>query len=241
MGLVGERKALAAAVLAFYMIQYLVLALLQGPDLQPMCFGLAFVYGLAFFGLVAGYFWARWYAIGLGMFGLLTAGMGMWQVGAEYILIFMAATHFIVAAGLWGKGMAMGFDGRPDWRQRFHMDENATHKLGRAVIRLGISLPLIVVYALAPRPESTQAWMFAAFAAGLAGVGIWGVFRMRTWGLLAVGASALALGASALTPQLSAGCSGYAVNLSAIGLAASFVLLSTTALFVVPAARFLRR
>ena len=65
MRLVGERRAIAAAVLAFFMLQFLITGLLVDGPFKGMLIGLGLVYGAGFFGVVAGYFWARWYALGL--------------------------------------------------------------------------------------------------------------------------------------------------------------------------------
>src|SRR3954469_24008402 len=94
MKLVGERRALSAVIFAFYFLVYLILGL-QGvvPDLDKAMYALAGVYGLAFFGLVAGYFWARWYAVGVGLYGVITTAVGMWRLGPEPILLFLGGTH----------------------------------------------------------------------------------------------------------------------------------------------------
>jgi len=81
MKLVGERRALAAVVFVFWSMIYLVLALAEaaGPQMGRVLYALAGVYGMAFFALVAGYFWARWFAVGLSLYGVLTAVFGIWQ------------------------------------------------------------------------------------------------------------------------------------------------------------------
>ena len=57
---------------------------------------------------------------------------------------------------LWGHGMSVPYDGQSAWREKFHMDESAVQRLGRAVIRAGVSLPFILLYAFVPRPDSTS-------------------------------------------------------------------------------------
>jgi hypothetical protein len=184
MKLVGERRAVAAAVLAFYALFFTINALLGGDATAKAMGALASAYGLAFFALVAGYFWARWYSIGLGLFGLITTAVGMWQIGPEPVLIFFGATHGAVALVLWGGAVAELFDGRTDWRARFHLDEHGVHRLGRAVIRIGISLPYILLYALAPRGMGDA--LLALGVLGLAGAGAYGLLHLRTWGLFAL-------------------------------------------------------
>ena len=51
-----------------------------------MLAGIAGCYGLAFFAVVAGYFWARWYAVGVGLYGVITAAslyLGAWRRGTR--------------------------------------------------------------------------------------------------------------------------------------------------------------
>jgi hypothetical protein len=203
MKLVGERRALAAAIMAFYFLLYGVMAYAQlVPDFTKAFAAIAGVYGLAFFALVAGYFWARWYAVGVGLYGVITAAVGMWQIGAEPVLVFIGGTHLAATVFLWGQAMSEPYDGQAAWREKFHMDDSAVQRLGRSVIRAGVSLPFILLYAFVPRPDaaSTALWI-AAFV--LAASGLRGLVRLRTWGVLALGAAgALVLsmvGADALT------------------------------------------
>jgi hypothetical protein len=187
MKLVGERRALAAVIFAFYALFYLVLALYGGqPGLGTALFALAGVYGVAFFALVAGYFWARWYAVGVGLYGVIVGVLGIWQLGAEPIILFLGGTHLAAAMMLWGDSMSASYDGQLKWRERFHMDDNAVHRLGRSVIRAGVSLPIVLLYALAPKPGSASL-AIAIPALLLAGFGLRGLVQMKTWGVLALG------------------------------------------------------
>jgi len=166
LGMVGERKAIAAAVLSFYTLLFVLNALLDpNESMRPMHSALAATYGAAFFSLVAGYFWARWYAIGLGLFGFSLGTLAMLQHGVDYPPLFFTATHGVVSLALWGNQVATDFDGRSDWRARFHMDENATRRLGKAVIRVGISLPMLLMYGLAPREELSDGLLAGAMIA----------------------------------------------------------------------------
>jgi hypothetical protein len=189
MKLVGERRALAAAIMAFYFLFYGVIAFVQlAPELTKAFAGIAGVYGLAFFALVAGYFWARWYAVGVGLYGVITAIVGMWQIGAEPILLFLGGTHLAATVFLWGQTMSGPYDGQAAWRERYHMDENAVQRLGRSVIRAGIMLPFFVLYALVPRPDSASTALgFAALV--LAAAGLRALIQLKTWGVLALGAA----------------------------------------------------
>jgi hypothetical protein len=197
----GERRALAAVVFVFYAIAYLGLALsaLQ-PTLGPSFYALGGVYGLAFFALVAGYFWARWFAIGVGIYGIIVGALGMWQIGAEPLILFIGGTHLAAVVMLWGEGMSTSFDGRLGWREKFHMDESAVQRLGRSVIRAGVSLPIVLLYALAPKQPSEALAGLAAFV--LASFGLRALVQMKTWGVIALAGSGvlmLTLGAADLS------------------------------------------
>jgi hypothetical protein len=230
--LVGERRAIASAVLAFYAFFYLLLSLAAPAGLGPMCAALASVYGLAFFGLVAGYFWARWYASGVLLFGVAEGAMGLWQLGAEPVVMFLLATHGLAALLLWGSAMSDAFDGQDSWRRRFSMDESAANRLGNAVTRVGVSLPMVLIYALAPKNPSEMALLSLA----LVGAGTWGLMRMRTWGLLSLGAGAAVLATSALLqPQAIAPSGAGLTSIPAVAPLLAVVLLSCAVAPFVPA------
>jgi len=189
MKLVGERRALSAIIFAFYFLIFLLVGL--NPELPPgfdkAFFGLASVYGLAFFSLVAGYFWARWYSVGLGLFGLILAAVGTWQAGeVVFQFAFLGLTHLAAIAMLWGQTMSETYDGQTAWREKLHMDENAVQRLGRSVIRAGVSLPFVLLYALVPRANTTH-FIFSIGALVMATLGMRALVRLKTWGVLAMG------------------------------------------------------
>jgi hypothetical protein len=238
MGFVGERKAVSCAILALYTLIFFLSALsIPDPRLVPFLSSLAATYGLSFFAVVAGYFWARWFAIGLGLYGLSTGALLIWQIGPEPVVVFYALTHGAISLLLWGPRVAAQFDGRTDWRARFHMDDNATHRLGRAVIRVGLTLPFLLAYGLAPREDAGQ-MLFVAAAVGLAGAGIWGLLRMRTWGVMAMVAGALAIAASTMTTVSPL---TIAPDATATGVVAAILLMAAAAPFAGPMLRYLRR
>jgi len=207
-GFAKERIALSAVVLALYM-SVMFLVSLQAPDGWGNAFlGMAACYGVGFWALVTRYFWGRWFAMGIGISGLISAVMSIAQIGPEPVLVFYGGTHALAIVLLMGKAVASAFDGRTDWRERFHLDESSTNRLGKSIIRVGVSLPYIVMYALAPR-EGAE-WLPALAAAGLAGAGVWGMLRMRTWGVLALagGAVAIAIGLPDSVAAASAGVKG---------------------------------
>jgi len=242
--LAGERRALAAAVIGFYMSIFFLMSFLAPEGLGPAFGGLAGVYGAAFFGIVAGYFWARWFAIGIGISGLISAIMSIWQIGPEPMLVIYGATHAAASLVLWGGKMSEMFDGRPEWRTRFHLDEHATNRLGKSVIRVGVSLPYIVLYALAPRESAMTGAMIAL---GLAGAGAWALFRMRTWGILAIGGAALATATTLSSTQplslrLASNHTGSLhLDLMFLGIAATLLLAAAVAPFLAPATKYVRR
>lgn len=242
MKLVGERRALAAIVFAFYFLVYAMLVMLGfvQPGAEAFMTGIAGVYGLAFFALVAGYFWARWYAVGVGLYGVMMAAVGLWQArgnpaleDAVPLLMFVGITHLAAALLLWGNAMSEPYDGQTAWRERFHMDDSAVQRLGRSVIRAGASLPLVIAYGLAPKPD-TASTILAFLAFGLTAAGFRAMVRARTWGVLAVGAAGGLLMALAATDLAMGSTALYALR-PALGGA---LLLSATVPFFAPIARF---
>ncbi|MBA3453050.1 MAG: hypothetical protein H0T42_08155 [Deltaproteobacteria bacterium] len=243
MKLIGERRALAAAVFAFYFLVYtlLLLAGFVAPDAGPMITGIAGVYGLAFFSLVAGYFWARWYSIGVGLYGVITGIVGLWQASKDPnledmipILIFIGGTHLAATLMLWGNTMAGPYDGQTAWREKLHMDDNAVQRLGRSVIRAGVSLPLVLIYALAPKPE-TASLVMSIIGLLLAGLGVRALVKAKTWGVLAMGASG-ALMLTLAAAEMFWGSHSVRVLYPALG---GGLMLAATAPFFAPMARWL--
>lgn len=187
MKLAGERRALASIVFAFWFVMYLMNALMGGGPLVKLLYGMAGVYGLAFFSLVAGYFWARWYAVGVSLFGVIVAAIGLWQMGPEFQVLFIGITHLTATAMLWGGTMSQLYDGQTAWRERFHMDDHAVQRLGRSVIRAGVSLPMVIIYGLAPKqPGSLMLWGAATI---LTVFGLRSLIKLRTTGVLMLGAA----------------------------------------------------
>jgi len=232
MKLVGERRALAAIVMAFYFLVYGVMAVQQvQPEFTKAFVAIAGVYGLAFFSLVAGYFWARWYAVGVGLYGVITAAVGMWQIGTEPVLVFVGGTHLAATVMLWGSAMSGPYDGRTEWRKRFHLDEHAVQRLGRSVIRAGVSLPFILLYAFAPKPGAAETVISLA-AVVLATFGMRGLVQLKTWGVLAIGAAGTLLLALAGAEAVSHGA------LALQPAVAGALLLGVMAPFASPIARF---
>jgi len=229
MKFVGERRALAAIVLAFFFMYFVLAALQFGGEMARPMWGLAGVYGLAAFALIAGYFWARWYAVGVGLFGVIVAAVVTWQIGEMFgPIMFLGGTHAFVALGLWGQAMSEPFDGQMKWREKFHMDEGAVQRLGRSVIRAGVSLPFILLYALTPKPDA-----FGLLAVVLATLGFRGLVQLKTWGVLLIGAAGAAL---LFAPSHALVFGHHLWTVPALPIA--FLLLAAAAPFVRPIARY---
>jgi hypothetical protein len=231
MKLVGERRALAALMLAFWFINFLMNALMGGGPMVRIMYALAGVYGLAFFGVVAGYFWARWYAIGVSLFGVILGVVGLWQAGPDEGVLIFGGTHLLVTLGLVGTAMSQLFDGQAAWRERFHMDDNAVQRLGRSVIRAGASLPLVLAYGLMPRQGGAALAMVA-----LATLGFAALVRLRTWGVLALGAA----GALALTAAPDIAFQFHGDTFTVPSFLTGALLLTAAAPFAAPMLRVLR-
>ncbi|MCS6911667.1 MAG: hypothetical protein RMK29_09420 [Myxococcales bacterium] len=243
-GFAGERKAIALLVLAFYTALYSLMALLMAnapdhPELRAWwpCFAsLAGCYGIGFFALGADWFWARWFAIGLGYSGLTLAGWGLFmQRAIEPMLLFYGITHGLVVLVLQGERLKAHFDAKPGWREKFHLDEAAATKVRHTVTRAAASLPTLIMLALAPRDNPAGLALLA-----VATLGLLGVLRLRTWGILALGSAGLGglgfvLGAA--PPSATQIIPGPLVH--AAGLAASAFLLLSVVPFFRPMVRFL--
>jgi hypothetical protein len=240
MALVGERKALAAAGAAFFTVIYAMNGLVGPPGMTTMFLALAAVYGVAFFGVVAGWFWARWYAVGIGFSGLVISAIAAFQIGLDPLLLIIAVPHAGMVLGLVGRGMVPAYEGRPEWRERWRMDENGVHRLGKAVMRAGASLPYLVMAGLAPKGAALPAIAGVA-AVGLGALGLRALVQNRAWGLFALagaaGACVVVVAAAAGPVVLSAG-TGVAAGTA--GLAALVLLVAAVAPFGRPLLRALR-
>jgi len=186
--LARERKAVSAIALAFWGLACLLIALFPDTGVQAFFGSLAALYGAAVFGLVAGYFWARWFARGLGWWGAGAGVMLMLGTGPGTFLIVFTLTHVAVILLLRGPAVAAYYDAREDWRHRFSLDDDAVEKIGGTVTNLGTLLPYAAFYAFFPRGGA-----LAVAGLLLAAAGTVGILRMRSWGLLAVAAGGVTL------------------------------------------------
>ncbi|PRQ02854.1 hypothetical protein ENSA5_20310 [Enhygromyxa salina] len=181
--MIGIRRALALLILSFFVIQFAMTAWLGPDELLPVNLGLALCYGLAFFGLAAEWFWARWFAMGVGNFGSLML-LVLFKIGPEPIFVFFGVTHLLVVLCLTGEGMAAKYEYSEKTSERWNFQEDSMALMRRAVKSAGSTLPLLILYALAPRGEWLQLGLLAVGV-----VGFVGLVRGKTWGPLMLGAT----------------------------------------------------
>ncbi len=185
--MIGLRRALALLILSFFVIQFAMTAWLGPDELMAMNAGLAAVYGLAFFGVAAEWFWARWFAIGVGNFGSLMLLL-LFKVGFEPLFIIFGVSHLLVVLCLTGEGMAARYEYSEQAAERWNLQEDSMALMRRAVKSAGSTLPLLILYALAPRQDQAVL-QIAMLVTG--GVGLFGLLRGKTWGPMVLGGTGL--------------------------------------------------
>jgi hypothetical protein len=208
LGYVGERRAVALLPLCLFGLLYFVLGLNAEPGWGPALFGLSLSYLLAFFSLAAGWFWARWFASGLGWSGFMVGLMALTMLGWHPTLAIYGGLHALVVLMLMGGKMAARYELRQGWRERFAMDEYGVSRLGKAVTRGAGALPTLILWALAPREpqQSLDSLLTSTGSQGLAltiGLGLLllalvGLVYRRGVAVLALAAAAGVAGASVL-------------------------------------------
>jgi hypothetical protein len=235
--LVGERRAVAATVLAFYGLMYTLVALSGGAGpMSKAIAALGGVYLLAFFGVVAGYFWARWYAVGVSLFGLIMGGLALWQIGPILEVNILVGAHLAAVLSLWGESMSELFDGQKAWRERLSMDEHSVNRLGNAVTRTGVSLPMILIWALSPKAGS-----LAMTGAGMALLAAAGLFKLRTWSVLAmVAAAGFIVGSVVVAPSMAIHVTPWTPVGAPLAVLAAGLLVAGALPFFGPIRRYIR-
>ena len=155
--------------------------------------------------------------------------------------------HLLVVVALMGKKMAARYDLQEAWRQKYKMDDFGVARLQKTVTRSAASLPSLIIWALAPKEEGMAA-VLALAALAFGAVGLRGLIRVRSWGVLALaGAGALvAVGGNvgALHLRRVRAATGLAVSnlVTLAGPTLAFVLLAAAVLpFAGPIVRYLRR
>jgi hypothetical protein len=236
LGFERSRRALAALSLSFFAILYAFLALNAPEGWGPAFGGLAACYVVAFFAVVAEWFWGRWFATGIAWSGIMVAVFGMFQMGWVPALAIYGGLHALVVLPLSGRSMAARYDLQEAWRSRYKMDDLGVARLRKTITRSAASLPSVILWALGPR-DPGQGMLLAFVALALTVAGVSALVRLRTWGWLAVGTSAaLALvGGHLLDPTVAPLAVVPAPTLAGV------LLLAAVIPFAGPAVRFLRR
>ena len=94
--------------------------------------------------------------------------------------------------------MSEPYDGQTAWREKLHMDEGAVQRLGRSVIRAGVSAavrPALRARAEAGRRASS---LVGAPRSCSPGFGLRALVKLRTWGVLAIGGAGALMVATSL-------------------------------------------
>jgi hypothetical protein len=199
-GFERTRRAVAALALSLFVFLYLLIGMNPPAEEWRWAFlAMSACYGVAFMGVAAEWFWGRWFAAGLGYSGVMVAVAAFAQIGWAPVLAIYGALHGLVVLVLSGRTMAERFDLQPAWRERYGMDEYGVARLRKTVTRASASLPSVILYMLAPK-EPGQSLALCLLAGALALVGLRGTLRLRSWGVLALGAAAAAfIGLDALS------------------------------------------
>jgi len=233
------RRAVSGLALSFFAIVYFFIAFNTPlPGWEATFLALAACYVVAFFAVVAEWFWGRWFATGLGWSGLMVAIVSVVMIGWDPALVIYGLLHAAIILPLAGKSMAARYDLQEGWRQRYKMDDLGVARLRKTITRSSASLPSLILWALGPK-EPGQGMLLSLAALVLVATGLSGLVRLRTWGWMAVGASAVVtlLGGSLLASAASHGF-GF-LSFAGPDLAICF-LVAAAVPFVMPALRFVR-
>ncbi|HMF39867.1 MAG TPA: hypothetical protein VKQ32_04180 [Polyangia bacterium] len=252
-GFERTRRALAALALSAFVTLYFLVSL--NPDLPEglgrVFLALSVCYAVGFLGVVAEWFWGRWFATGLAWSGVMMAIAVMAMLGWVTQLAVFGGLHLLVAVTLMGNKMAARYDLQEAWRARYKIDEYGVARLRKAVTSAAASLPSMIMWALGPK-DGDQALVTAGGLAVLvlAVLGLRGLVRLRSWGVVALGGAAALAVTGALFfapicthPDLLYHAPGHMLETSVIAapqLAVVF-LMAAVIPFVRPVARFLRR
>lgn len=235
LGFLGERRAVALLLLGFYTSIFFITGIALGGAWVKCFVALAATYGVAFFGLAAGYFWARWFAMGLGTSGLTMAMLGLMTQGWNTGIAVWGAMHALIYLPLLGHRMADQYENQQGWRQRFNLDDYGVARVKRAVHGAATALPTMIFYTLAPKQD--QAAMLGLLL--LTSIGVFGLLRMRFWGVLTLAGAGVWALVSAGGNVAAAGCCFSSTHALVGLLAALFIGMAVTP-FIGPALRQLR-
>jgi hypothetical protein len=169
LGYERERAAVALLSLSFFGILYFLVSLNAPPGWAPVFAGLMICYLTAFLALASQWFWARWFASGLGWSGFMLGLMSLVMIGWHPSLAIYTVLHGIIVGALMGQKMSSRYELQSAWRERYGMDEYGVARLGKAVTRGAASLPTLIMWALAPREGDQPSRPGAAALLGPAG------------------------------------------------------------------------
>lgn len=188
---VGLRIALSLVLLVGWIGIFVLVAMVPDSGVRGFVISLAGIYTIGSLGLVARAFWARWYVRGIAMWGTTAAILFMVMTGVSPFLIAFAASHAIVLLALAGHAVGAVYDERPEFLEK--TDPTVVKQLRGMFTNLGSLLPFIAYYVFVVRGGalSTVALLLGTFA-------LVGLARKKTWGALAILASAAALGGAAI-------------------------------------------
>jgi hypothetical protein len=202
-GFVGERKAVALLCLGFYTTLFFMIGLsarTELPEWVPVFTAMFTIYVTAFLGVAAEWFWGRWFATGLGYWGCTMAIMAFVTTrGFPTTMVVFGVMHALISLCLAGEKMALAFDAKPAWRERWKLDEQGVVRVRKSVTRMASSLPALIMFALAPREGQmvfgAPVWDRAVLAFAAIGlVAMLGfLVTRRTWAVLALGAVGVAV------------------------------------------------
>jgi hypothetical protein len=232
--MLGPRRALSLFVLGFTTTIFILVALAQGGAWARCFFALAAVYGVAFFSIAAGWFWGRWYTMGLAASGITLAILGLVTSGWNGSLAIWGGIHLLIYGPLVGDAMATHFEGQRAWRERYALDEHGVMRIKRAVKGAATALPTLIFFTLAPREGAALGPLLLLGSS----LGFLGLVRMRFWGVALLGVTALALAAELLLAGPTVGALG--IGFTSLGAFALLALGYAILPFLRPAFRFLR-
>jgi hypothetical protein len=238
------RVAVALLPLSLFTFVYLLATLNAPPEWKAALGGLSVCYLTAFLALGSEWFWARWFASGLGWSGSVVAVAGLVMMGWNPVLAIYGALHAIVVVTLLGPKMATRYDLQPGWRERYGMDEFGVVRLRKAVTRAAAALPSVIIWALGPR-DGDGSLTSLIVGICLTVLGLHGLLRFKTWGLLALAGAATAVLVGGPSGVLAHGVGSFeplAVVMSSPGSATALALLlaAAAAPFARGAVRYIR-
>jgi hypothetical protein len=194
----GLRRSIAQLLLGLFIGLFVLIAYAAWQSGEPavarVFLLLAACYGLAFLGLGGEWFWARWFAMGVGNFGALSL-VSIFKMGLVPEIVFFGGSHLFITVLLWGPHMAERYELKHGWRERLKLQESSVEMLRNAVVSAGMTIPWLIL-ALLPTPDG-MAWL-RGLPLLFAGAALVGLVRRRTWGVLALGATAATAGVAAL-------------------------------------------